>query len=318
MLTFRYIVCVPLAILVALFPASTSAQNYPNKVIRIATAAVGSANDLVARIIAQELTRSLGQQVIVENRGGLAPEVVARASPDGYTLLFYGSSVWLLPLMRHENYDPVVDLAPVTLAVNSPNVVVVHPSLPVKSIKELIALAKARPGELNYAAGTLGASPHLSTELFKAMAGINVVRVAYKGTGPSVLALIAGEVHMMVAGLGSVAPYVASGKLRALAVTSAERSKLTPELETVAASGVPGYEATSLIGMFAPAKTSSVIISRLQQETLRGLNRPEVKEMLLRNGIEAIGGSPEDFASTIKTDMAVLGKVIRDAGIRAD
>jgi len=307
-----------LAILVVLVPASTSAQNYPNKVIRIATAAVGSANDLVARIIAQELTRSLGQQVIVENRGGLAPEVVARASPDGYTLLFYGSSVWLLPLMRHENYDPVVDLVPVTLAVNSPNVVVVHPSLPVKSIKELIALAKARPGELNYAAGTLGASPHLSTELFKAMAGINVVRVAYKGTGPSVLALIAGEVHMMVAGLGSVAPYVASGKLRALAVTSAERSKLTPELETVAASGVPGYEATSLIGMFAPAKTSSAIISRLQQETLRGLNRPEVKEMLLRNGIEAIGGSPEDFASTIKTDMAVLGKVIRDAGIRAD
>lgn len=318
MLTFRYIVFLSSVVIVVLVPASALAQNYPNKVIRIATAAVGSANDLVARIIAQELTRSLGQQVIVENRGGLAPEVVVRASPDGYTLLFYGSSVWLLPLMRNENYDPVVDLAPVTLAVNSPNVVVVYPSLPVKSIKELIALAKARPGELNYAAGTLGASPHLSTELFKAMAGINVVRVAYKGTGPSVLALIAGEVHMMVAGLGSVAPHMASGKLRALAVTSAERSKLTPELATVAASGVPGYEATSLIGMFAPAKTSTVIISRLQQEILRGLNRPEVKEMLLRNGIEAIGGSPEDFASTIKTDMAVLGKVIRDAGIRAD
>ena len=318
MLTFRYIVFLSSVVIVVLVPASALAQNYPNKVIRIATAAVGSANDLVARIIAQELTRSLGQQVIVEKRGGLAPEVVVRASPDGYTLLFYGSSVWLLPLMRNENYDPVVDLAPVTLAVNSPNVVVVYPSLPVKSIKELIALAKARPGELNYAAGTLGASPHLSTELFKAMAGINVVRVAYKGTGPSVLALIAGEVHMMVAGLGSVAPHMASGKLRALAVTSAERSKLTPELATVAASGVPGYEATSLIGMFAPAKTSTVIISRLQQEILRGLNRPEVKEMLLRNGIEAIGGSPEDFASTIKTDMAVLGKVIRDAGIRAD
>jgi tripartite-type tricarboxylate transporter receptor subunit TctC len=303
---------------VALAPDITSAQSYPNKVIRIATAAVGSANDLVARIIAQELTRTLGQQVIVENRGGLAPEVVARASPDGYTLLFYGSSVWLLPLMRHENYDPVVDLAPVTLAVNSPNVVVVHPSLPVKSIKELIALAKARPGELNYAAGTLGASPHLSTELFKAMAGINVVRVAYKGTGPSVLALIAGEVHMMVAGLGSVAPHMASGKLRALAVTSAEPSKLTPELPTVAASGVPGYEASSLIGMFAPAKTPTVIISRLQQETLRGLSRPEVKEMLFRNGIEVIGSSPEDFASTVKADMAMLGKVIREAGIRAD
>ncbi len=318
MLTFRYIVLQSSLVIVVLVPASASAQNYPNKVIRIATAAVGSANDLVARIIAQELTRSLGQQVIVENRGGLAPEIVARASPDGYTLLFYGSSVWLLPLMRHENYDPVVDLAPVTLAVNSPNVVVVHLSLPVKSIKELIALAKARPGELNYAAGTLGASPHLSTELFKAMAGINVVRVAYKSTGPSLLALIAGEVHMMVAGLGSVAPHMASGKLRALAVTSAERSKLTPELATVAASGVPGYEATSLIGMFAPAKTSTVIISRLQQETLRGLNRPEIKEILFRNGIEAIGGSPEDFASTIKTDMVMLGKVIREAGIRAD
>ena len=193
----------------------------------------------------------------------------------------------------------------------------VYPSLTVKLTKELISLAKAWPCEPKYAAGTLGASLHLPTKSFKAKAGINLVRVAYKSTGPYVLSLIAGEVHMMVASLGSVAPHMASGKLRAVAVTSAERSKLTLELETVAASGVPSYEATARISMFAPAKTSTVITSRLQQEALSGFDSPVVIEILFMNGIEAIGDSPEDFASTTSTNMNMLVKVIRVPGIRA-
>lgn len=292
-----------------------SGQNYPNKLIRIITAAPGSANDWGARLIAQEVAPSLGQQMIVENRGGLGAEVVAKAPPDGYTLLFYGGSVWLLPFLRDNvPWDPVKDFAPVTLALSSPNIVVVHPSLPVKSVKELIALARARPGELNYAAGTIGASPHLSTELFKAMAGVDIVRVGYKGTGPSVIALVGGEVHLMFAGLGSVAPHVKSGRLRALAVTSAQPSALVPGLPTVSAS-LPGYEATSILGIFAPAKTPAAIINRLHQEIVRAISRNEVKERLFNAGVEVVGSSPEEFATTVKVDMARMGKVIRDAGI---
>jgi len=293
-----------------------SAQNYPNKVVRIVTAAPGSNNDWGARIIAQELNRSFGQSVIVENRGGVAVEVTAKAPPDGYTLMFYGNTVWLLPFLRDNvPYDPVRDLAPITLAVTSPIIIVVHPSLPVKSVKELIALAKAKPGQLNYAAGTIGASPHLATELFKAMTGTNILRVPYKGTGPSVIALVGGEVHLMFSGLGSVAPHIKSGRLRALAVATANPSALTPGLPTVAEAGVPGFEAASMIGMFAPAKTPPAIINLLNQEIVRGLTRPEVKELFLNSGAEVVAGTPEEFAATIKSEMARLGKVIKEAGI---
>jgi tripartite-type tricarboxylate transporter receptor subunit TctC len=293
-----------------------SGQNYPNKLIRIVTSSPGSNNDWGARLIAQEITKTLGQSVIVENRGGLGVEQVAKAPPDGYTLLFYGNTVWLLPFLRDNvPYDPVRDFSTITLAVTSPIVIVVHPSLPVKSLKELIALAKARPGELNYAAGTIGASPHLATELFKAMAGINLVRVPYKGTGPSVIALVGGEVHLMFSGLGSVAPHLKSGRLRALAVATSRPSALVPGLPTVAAAGVPGYEAASIIGMFAPAKTPAAIIHLLNQEIVRALNRADVKELFLNSGAEVVGSSPEEFAATIKSDMARLGKVIKDAGI---
>jgi tripartite-type tricarboxylate transporter receptor subunit TctC len=312
-----------LRVVILMFPAgmmalgagAASGQSYPSKLIRIVTAAPGSANDWGARLIAQELAPSLGQQLIVENRGGLGAEVVAKAQPDGYTLLFYGGSVWLLPFLRDNvPWDPVRDFSPVTLALSSPNIVVVHPSLPVKSVKALIALARARPGELNYAAGTIGASPHLSTELFKAMAGVDIVRVGYKGTGPSVIALVGGEVHLMFAGLGSVAPHVKSGRLRALAVTSARPSALAPELPTVAAS-LPGYETASILGIFAPAKTPAAIINRLHQEIVRAINRTEVKERLFNAGVEVVGSSPEEFAATVKDDMARMGKVIKNAGI---
>ena len=193
-----------------------------------------------------------------------------------------------------------------------------HPSLPVKSVKELIALAKARPGALNYSSASTGSSTHLAGELFKFMAGVNIVHVAYKGTAPQISALISGEVQLTIVEEGSVEPHVKSGRLRALAVTSAEPSALAPGLPTVAASGLPGYEATGMIGIWAPAKTPGAIINRLNQEILRFLNLPEVKERFLNGGEEIVGSSPEQLAATIKSDGAKWGKVIKEAGIRAD
>ena len=292
------------------------AQTYPSKLIRIVTAAAGSANDWGSRVLAQEMSASMGQPVIVENRGGLSIEYVAKSPPDGYTVLCYGSSVWLTQFLRDSvSWDAARDFIPVTLAMSAPNILVVHPSLPVKSTRELIALAKARPGELNYAAGTIGASPHLSSELFNAMAGTKIVRIAYKGTGPSVIALIGGEVHLMFAGLGSVSPHIKTGKLRALAVTSAKTSPLMPDLPTIA-SILPGYESTSMLGIFVPAKTPMAIVNRLQQEMAHAVNKPEIREMLFNAGVESNGTTPEEFAAFVKADSARLGKVIREAGIR--
>ncbi len=289
---------------------------YPSKLIRIVTAATGSANDWGSRVLAQELTASMGQQVIVENRGGLSMEFVAKSPPDGHTILGYGSAAWLTQFLRDGvTWDAARDYAPVTLAMSSPNILVVHPSLPVKSTRELIALAKARPGQLNYAAGTIGAAPHLASELFNAMAGTNIVRIAYKGTGPSVIALIGGEVHLMFAGLGSIGPHIKTGKVRALAVTSLKPSPLVPELPTIS-SLLPGYESTSMLAIFVPAKTPPAIVARLQQEIARAVHKPEVREVLVNGGVEPNGTTTEDFAAFVKSDTVRMGKVIREAGIR--
>ena len=312
----RFVACVFPVVMMCLGAGVASGQAFPNKPIRIVTVAPGSANDLVTRLISQELRTVLGQPVVVDNRGGIAAEIVARAPPDGYTLLFYGSAVWLAPFTRDNvPYDPVRDFAPITLAASSPNVLVVHPSLPVKSVKELIALAKARPGELNYAAGTLGAVPHLAAELFKAMAGANIVRVAYKGTGPSLIGIIGGQVEMMFPTAGSVTPHIRSGKLRALAVTSLKPSALAPGLPVLAAT-LPGYESVSLNGMFAPAKTPGSHISLLNQEIVRIMTRPEIRERLLNAGMDAIHTTPDQFAATIKSEMDKWGKLIKDSGLR--
>ena len=292
------------------------AQSYPAKPVRIVTVAPGSANDIVARLIAQELRPALGQTVVVDNRGTIAAEIVARAPADGYTLLLYGSAVWLSPFIRSNTpYDPVKDFAPITLVASSPNVLVVHPSLPVKSARELIALARSRPGDLNYAAGSLGAAPHLAAELFKSMAKLNIVRVAYKGTGGSLIGLLSGEVEMMFPTAGSVTPHIKSGKLRALAVTSLQPTALAPGLPVLAAA-LPGYESVSLNGMFAPAKTPDPIIRQLNQEIVRIMTRAEVKEKLVAAGTDAMATTPEEFAATIKSEMAKWGALIRDAGIR--
>ncbi len=300
--------------------ASTgSGQAFPTKAIRIVTAEPGASNDFLSRILAQGISEPLGQQVIVDNRASaVVAGIVAKAAPDGYTLLITTGVVWILPYLQTTSYDPVKDFIPITLAVSSPNILVVHPSVTVNSVKELVALAKAKPGTLNYGSGTTGSASHLAAELFKSMAGIDIVRIPYKGAGPAVTALIGGQVQLMLATSSSVAPHIKSGKLKAVAVTSTKPSEMFPALPTVNASGVPGYEAASIIGVFAPAKTPAPIVSRLHQEIVRTLNRSDTKEKLFNGGMEVVGSSPSQSVATIKADMARMGKVIKEAGIKAE
>lgn len=316
MLKLRFFLIAPFT-LMTLCASTASSQGYPQKVVRIVTSVAGGGNDYLARVVAQQLTRSLGQQVLVENRGIIAGDVVARAMPDGHTLIAYGTPLWLNPLLRaHVTYDPVKDFSPISLMARTPGMIVVHPALPVKSVKELINLARARPNELNYAAGTVGATPHLSGELFKSMAGVKIAHVPYKGAGPGVNAVVGGEVHLMFPTANTVLPHIKSGRLRALAVTSAQPSALVPGVSTVSASGVPGYESSAVIGLFAPANTPTEIINRLNEEVVRTLNRAEIKVQLLNSGSEAISSTPEEFAAIVKSDIAKWGRLIKDLGLR--
>jgi len=307
---------ITLAVL-TLAAGSAVAQNYPNRPIRAVTAAVGGGIDFTARLVAHGLTTGFGQQVIVDNRGGtgVAQGTVAKATPDGYTILINNNTVWLSPLLEKVHYDYEKELIPVCLTTRSPAVLVVHPSMGVNSVKELIALAKATPGDINYASGPMGAANHLSAELFKALAGVNLVRIGYKGGGPALNDLLAGQVKVMFATAGSVMPHIKSGKLRGLAVTSAQASPLVPGLPSVAASGVPGYESEAIYGMFVPAKTPQAIIDRLQQETVRYLTLPETKERFFNSGVEVVGSTPQEFAAIIKSEASRLGKIIKAAGI---
>ncbi len=296
-------------------------QDFPSKPIRAFTSVAGGGADFVLRQIAQGISGVLGQQVIVENRPGetLAAEAVSKALPDGYTLLYYGSALWVLPLMRKDvPYDTVRDFAPITLTTIQPNILVVHPTLPVKSVKDLIALAKAKPGELNYSSGGSGSSGHLAAEIFKAMAKVNILHIAYKGQGAANMNLVSGEVQLTFATPGSLGGYIKSGRLKALAVTTLEPSALVPGLPTLAASGVPGYEAGQISGMLAPAKTPPAIVNRLNQEVVRYLNRTDVKERLFTSGVEAVGSTPDAFAAKIQSEIIRMGRVIRDANIRAE
>jgi tripartite-type tricarboxylate transporter receptor subunit TctC len=290
-------------------------QPYPAKMIRIVTAAPGSNNDWGARLVGEAISPALGQRVIVENRGGLAVDVVAKSAPDGYTLLFYGPAAWTQHLFRDTSVDPIRDLAPITMAMVSPVVLVVHPSLPVKSVKELIALARSRPGDLNYASGTLGATPFLAGELFKYMANVNIVRIAYKGTGPSMIGVMSGEAHLMFPGAGSVWSHIEGGRLRALGVASAKPSPLTPGLQPIALT-VPGYESTSNIAFFAPAKTAQAIVDRLHQEIVKVIHRPDMKEMLLRGGVEPLGSTPKELGDYVELDLNRITKMLAATGFK--
>jgi tripartite-type tricarboxylate transporter receptor subunit TctC len=292
--------------------AAWGQDKYPSRLVRIVTATPGSNHDWGARLVAQELTPRIGQRVIVENRGTIAIEYVAReAQPDGYTLLFYGTTVWLQPYLAKANWDPVEDLAPITLALSSPNVLVVHPSLPAHSVKALIALARARPGELNYSAGGGGSTPHIAAELFNYMAKLRIVRVHYRGSGPSMIGLLVGDVQMMFAALGPVTPHINQGKVRALAVTTPKRSPLLPDLPTVADT-LPGYVSESAIGFFAPRKTAAPIVKLLHQEIVQALKTAN-PQLLANAGVEVVGNSPEEFAGFIKSEMARMGQVIKSA-----
>jgi tripartite-type tricarboxylate transporter receptor subunit TctC len=298
--------------------AAGYAQDYPTRPVRILASEAGSNGDFFARTAAQGLTSAFGQQVLVDNRGGgvVAGDVVARSAPDGYTLLVYGDTLWLLPLMRKEvPYDTQRDFLPITLMSRAVNVLVVHPSLPVKNVKELVALAKARPGQLNFSTAAPGTMNHLAGEMFKSMAKINIVRIGYRGSPSALNAVLSGEVQMMFATSTPSRPHILSGKLRPLAVSTATRSSLYPELPTIAEAGVPGFEAISTHGLFAPAKTPDAIITRLNQEVVRILQRSETKDRFAAIGGEPAPNTPQQMAAYIKSEIARFGKVIQDAKI---
>jgi tripartite-type tricarboxylate transporter receptor subunit TctC len=310
------------AISLATAPAIAAApadQPYPSKPIRMLTNPPGGAPDFTARLLSQALAGPLGQQVIVENRvSNIGIEAAAKAPGDGYTVLVTGSALWLSPLMReHTPWDPIRDFVPVTLAMSAPTILVVHPSMPVKSLKEFIALAKARPGELNYGSTTTGTIAHIAAELFKSMTDTNIVRVPYKGAGPAMVALVAGEVQTAFATASSVTPHIRANRLRALAVTSLGPSPLAPGLPPVSAT-VPGYEAVSIIGVFAPARTPPAMIARINTEMVKILRQDDIREKILSTGSEAVGSTPEQLLATIKGEMNRLGKMIKAQGIREE
>ena len=296
-------------------------QGFPNKPIRIVVnGAPGGGGDFISRLIAPGLTGSLGQPMIVDNRpaGFLPAEIVSKALPDGYTVLVSTNVHWLGPLLQKAPYDPVEDFSPIIQTNQAPNILVVHPSLAANSVKELIALAKGKPGALNYGSTANGSSSHIAGELFKYVAGVQIVRIAYKGNGPALIALIGGELQLMFATAGAVTSHVKAGRLRALAITSAQPSVLFPGLPTVAASGLPEYTSGTISGMWAPAGTPKQLVNLLNKEVARALNRKEVRERFLSAGSEVVASSPEQFAATILSDRTRMAKVIKAAGIGTD
>lgn len=297
--------------------AGAEAQAYPARTVRIVTAGAGGGSDQATRLIAPHLGAALGQQVIVDNRGLLAADVAAKAAPDGYTLLLSGGTLWLLKYMRDTVSSDVADFTPVSLATETANILVLHPALPVKSVRELIALAKARPGQLNYGTSGNGNSVHIAAELFKFMTRLDVLRINYKGASQALADLMAGETQYMFGVPGSVTPHVAAGRLRAIAVTSLKPTPLAPDLPTVSAT-LPGYEQVSRLAIFAPAGTPPAIVSRLSREIVTVLNRPDVKEKFHATGVEAVGSTPEALGALVASETGRMGKVIRAAGIRAN
>jgi tripartite-type tricarboxylate transporter receptor subunit TctC len=308
----------------ALFAFPTFGQEYPSRPVRLVVPfAAGGPNDIIARLVGGRLSEALGQPIVVENRpgagGNIGTDFVAKAAPDGYTLLSAGpGSLIINPLLGSVPYDTARDFAPVSLMASAPNVLVVHPSLPAKSVKELIELARARPRHLNYASGGPGSTPHLSGALFAVMAGIDIVHVPYKGTGPASADLLGGQVQMAFFGIPPLLPHIRSGKLRALAVTGKRRSPELPEVPTVHEAALPGYEVSPWYGLLAPAGTSRAIITRLNAEVARVVRSAEMREKLASQGAEPAGGTPEDYAAVIRADTATWARVIKDAGIRGE
>ena len=307
----------------AMGTALAMAQPYPNKPIRFLVGFVaGGTNDIVARALAQKLTETLGQSVVVENRGGantaIATEVAARAAPDGYTILLNAPGHATNPALMKLAFDPINDFAFISLVAEAQNIVVMHPSFPPRSVQELIALSKKRPGQINFASSGTGTTVHLSAELFQHMTGTRWVHIPYKGGGPAVIELMAGQTQIMFANMPTAIQYVRDGRLRALAVTGARRAPAAPTLPTVAESGVPGYEVTAWYGVSAPAKTPRAIVDRLHAEIVRAVNSPDLRERLTTQGADPIHLTPEQYTVFIQNEIAKWAKVIKAAGIKGE
>jgi len=297
-------------------------QSFPAKPLRIVVPfAPGGPNDILARVIGQKLTEAWGQQTIVENRAGggtvIGTEFVARAAPDGYTLLMISTSHTSNPSLRKLPYDPIRDLEPVILVASGPNVVLAHPSLPARSIKELIAVARARPGEVAYGSGGAGTSTHLSGAMVGLMGGVKMIHVPYKGAGPATIDLLSGQITWMVGTILPSMPHIRSGRLHALAVTGLKRSPALPEVPPVADT-LPGFEASSWYGVAAPGGTPRDIVVKLNQEIARRINTPDVRERVAGEGAEIVAGSPDQFGAFYRAEIEKWAKIIRAAGIRLE
>lgn len=311
-----------LALCAACFAAH--AQTYPAKPVRFLVGfPPGGTNDIVARMVAQKVSENVGQSIVVENRGGanttIATDLGAHAPPDGYTILLNAPGHATNPALMKLNFDPIRDFAFVTLLAEAPNLVVVHPSMPVHSINELIALSKKRlPGEINYGSSGTGTTVHLSAELFQLMTGIKWTHIPYRGGGPAVVDLLAGQFSIYFGNMPTVLPSARSGKVRALAVTTARRSSGAPDIPTVAESGVPGFDVSAWYGVSVPAKTPRAIVEKLNSELVRAVKSPDLRDRLIQAGAEPAGTTPEQYQTYVQNEIAKWGKVIKAAGIKGE
>jgi tripartite-type tricarboxylate transporter receptor subunit TctC len=299
--------------------AAADAPVYPKRPIRMVVSGVGGTGDFSARLIAPHLAGRFGQPVVVDNRpGGVVPgQILAESPADGHTLMMAGEVIWLSPFMRASvPFDPLRDFAPIMLAIRSPNVLVVHPALPAQSVQALIGLARQKPGALTAASSGIGNSNHLAGAIFNAMAGVDVLVIAYKGAQLAMNDLLGGRVQMMFAAVNASGGHVAAGRLRALAVTTATPTRLLPGLPTIASAGLPGYESAAKIGLFARAGTPPAVLDLLHREVAQFLRQPDTTERMFKSGIEVVANTPQEFAESIRTEMKVKGRIIRDAGIR--
>ena len=309
-----------------MFAAGAAAQSaFPAKPIRfVVPFPAGGPLDIVARAIGQELNKSWAQPVIIDNRpgagGNIGADAVARAAPDGHTILMGAVSTHAInpTLYSKLPYDPIRDFAPVTLVTSVPNVLVVHPSVPARTVKDLISIARARPGQLNFASGSTGSAGHLAGELFKAMAGVDMVHIPYKGAAPAVVDLLAGHVSLMFDNMSSTLPNIKAGRVRAIAVTTLTRSPMLPALPTISESGLRGFDISTWFGVFAPGATPPAIVARLNAEIVRELGTPEMRERLAALGAEPVGNKPEEFAAFIREEIPKYAKVIKASGAKAD
>jgi len=304
--------------------AAAQAADYPVKAIRLVVPfAPGGSNDIMARIVAQQFTESMKQQVVVDNRGGasgiIGTDIVAKAPPDGYTILMMSLTFAVNPsLYKSLPYRTEKDFTPVTLVASAPLMLVVNPSVPAKSLKDLIAYAKANPGKLNFGSGGPGTTPHLAGEMLKTMAGIQLMHIPYKGGGPALADLIGGQIQLMLENIPSTLPFVKGGKLRALAVSSLKRSALVPDLPTLDEAGLKGYEIVGWNGLFVPAGTPRAIVARVHAETLKALANPAVKERLVGMGADPVGNTPAEFAAFVHAEIGKWAKVVQAAGLKVE